>query len=67
MGNLYSACFFLCCVFLLSPFTGTTTTQSVTVVCSRASPNTVTVTMAPTSVGLAASGQHDVVLPSQVI
>ena len=45
----------------------TTITPPVTVVCSRASPVTMTVTIAPTCMGLAASGQHDVVLLLQVI
>ena len=56
--------FFLCHVFLImSPGAATTTMPLVTVLCSRASPMTMTVTMASTSVGLAVLGQHDVLLP----
>ena len=51
----------------MSPVTATTTTPPVTVVCHGASPITLTVTMAPTSVGLAASDQLDMVLPPQLI
>ena len=43
--------FFLCSMLLImSPVTATTTTLPVTVVCSRGSPNTMTVTRNPTSV-----------------
>ena len=52
---------------MVSPDMAATTTLAVTVVCSRASPITMTVTVVPTSVGLAASHQHDVVLPPQLI
>ena len=58
--------FFLCSLFLISQFTATITTPPVTVVCSGASPITMAVTMAP-PLGIAASGQHDVVLPPQLI
>ena len=51
----------------MSEVTTTTTTPPVTFMCSRASPSTINVTMASTSVGLAASGQHDVVLSPQFI
>ena len=58
IGNLYSRWLFLCNIFLnMSPVTTTTPSPLVTVVCSR------TVTVAPTSVDLAALGYHDVVLP----
>ena len=46
--------------------TTTTTTQSVTIVCSGA-PITVTVTMASTFVGQRTLDQHNVVLPPQLI
>ena len=68
IGDLYRRCFFHCSVILIiSPVNATTTTPPVTVVFSRASPITITVTMALTSMGLATSGQHDVVLPPQLI
>ena len=51
----------------MSAVTATTTTSPVTVVCSKAPPISRTVTKAPTSVGLAALCQHDVVLPPQLI
>ena len=47
--------------------TSTTTSQSMTVMCSSATPSTMTVMMTPTSMGLTALGQHDVVLPPQLI
>ena len=47
--------------------TTTTTTPSVTVVSSRASLITMMVTHAPPSMGYTTSGQHDVVLPPQLI
>ena len=50
-----------------STATATTTTSLATVVCSRALPITMTVTMAPISVGLAALGQYDMVLPLHLI
>ena len=60
--------FFLYSVFLiLFQVTVSTTTPPVTVVCSRTSPTTVTVRMAPTSVDSVASGLHDVVVPPQLI
>ena len=64
IGNLYSGNFFfvVCsslCLNLPQP--------SVTAVCSKASPITMTITMAPTSVGLAVLDHHDVVLPPQLI
>ena len=46
----------------MSNITGTMTTSPVTVVCSRASPITMTIAMAPTNVDVAALGQHDVAL-----
>ena len=59
---------FLCSVFLImSQATVTTTSPPMTVVCCRPSPITMTVTMAPTSVGLAVLGQYNVVLPVQLI
>ena len=65
--EIYIAMFFLCNVLLImSAFTATTTTSPVTVVYSRSSLISMTVTVAPTSVGLVASGQHDVVLPPQL-
>ena len=55
-------------VFLIMfQVTATTITEPVTVVCTRASLITMTVTVVPNSVGLAASGQHNVVLPPQLI
>ena len=51
----------------MSPVTATTTSPPVTVVCSRASSINMTVTMDPPFVHVAASGQHDVVLPPQLI
>ena len=60
--------FFLHGMFLImSPVTATTTTSPVTVSCSRESPITMTVTVAPISMDLAALGQHDVVLPPQLV
>ena len=60
--------FFLDSVFLIMlPITATTTIQPLTVVCSRASLITMTVTMAPTSVHLTASDQLDLVLPPQLL
>ena len=60
--------FFLCSLFLIMfSVTATSTTPPVTDVCSTASPITMVVTMAPISVGFAASGQHDVVLPQHLI
>ena len=60
--------YFLCSVFLIvSQVTATTATPPVTVVCSGALPITLTVTIAPISVGLAASGQYDVVLSPKLI
>ena len=50
-----------------SPSDGNLYPPPVTVVCSRASPIIMTVTMAPTSVGLAAFGQYGVLLPPQLI
>ena len=47
--------------------TTTTITHPVTVVFSIASPITMTILRDPSSVGLPTSGQHDVVLPLQVI
>ena len=59
---------FLCSVFLImAPATATTTTLHLIVVCSRASPLTLTVTMDPTCLCLAALGQYEVVLPLQLI
>ena len=67
-GNSYSRCVFLCSVFLtMCPVTTTTATTPQTVVCSRASTITTTLTIASTSVGLAALGEHDVVLTLQMI
>ena len=51
----------------MSQVTMTTTTSPVTVVCSGAMLITVMVILAPTSVGQTALGQHDVVLPPQLI
>ena len=51
----------------MPPVTATTTTSAVKVVCSRASLITMTVTITPTSVDLAAVGQHDMILPTQLI
>ena len=45
---------------IMSQVTATITTPSVTVVCSKASPISMTVTKAATFVGLAAMGQDDV-------
>ena len=45
----------------MSPVMATTSTQPVMVVCSRESPITTTVLIAPSSVGLVALGKHDVV------
>ena len=56
---------FLCSVFLIMSevtVTTTTTTSPVTVVCSGALFITMTVVMAPTSVGQTSLGQYDVVL-----
>ena len=47
--------------------TTTSTTPYVTVVWSSASPFTMTITVASTSVGLTTFGQHDVVLPPELI
>ena len=47
--------------------TTTTTTQPVTVVCSGSLLITTTVTLAPTSVGLTTSDEHDVVLLPKLI
>ena len=61
---------FLCSVFLIMSqvtVTTTTTTTPVTVVCSGASPITMTISMASTVVGLPISGQQDVVLLPQLI
>ena len=62
----------LCKLFvLMMSLTGcmsaTTTTTLLAAVCSMALPITTIVTRAPTSVGLAASGQHDGVLPPQLM
>ena len=46
----------------MCPFTVTTTTLCVTVVCSGASAITMTAIMAATSLGIVALGQHDVLL-----
>ena len=52
----------------MSQVTGTTTTTPpVTVVCSRTPPITMAVKMASISIGLAASDQHDGILPQQLI
>ena len=51
----------------MSQVTATTTTPLMTVVCSRAFPISTTVKMALTFVGLEPLGQHDVVLPPQLI
>ena len=51
----------------MAPVIASTKTPLVTVVSSRASPIIMTVSMAPTSVSLAASGYHDVVLPPHLI
>ena len=51
----------------MSPVTAATLSPPVTVLCSRALPVTMIVTIAPTSVGLAASDHHDVVWPPQLI
>ena len=60
--------FFLCGVFLIMYLvTATTTASPVAVVHFWASPITMTVTMAVTSVDLAALGQCDMVLPPQLI
>ena len=58
--------FFVLCL-IMSTVTTTSTNPPVTIVCSRALLITMTVTMAPTSVGLATLGQHDVILPPQWI
>ena len=59
---------FVCSVFLImSLVTVANTNLPVTVMCLRPSPITMTVTVAPTSVGLPALSQHDVVLPPQLI
>ena len=59
---------FLCSVFcIMSPFNAATTTTPATVGLFRASPITMTVTMALTFVDLATSSQHDMGLPSQLI
>ena len=50
----------------MSPITATSTTTLMIVVCSRASPINMIVTMATTSEGLAALGHCDVVLPPQL-
>ena len=61
-------CVFLCSVFLIMfVVMGTITTPSVTVVCSRLSTTITAVTMAPTTLGLAAVGRHDVAPPPQLI
>ena len=64
--------FFICSVLLIMPSLNATTMQPtttppVTVVCPRASVITRTATVAPSSVDLAASDQHYVVLPPQLI
>ena len=54
---------FLCSVFfIMSQATVTTTAPPVTVVCSSAPSFTMIATMVQTTLGLAAFGQHDVVL-----
>ena len=59
---------FLCSIFLImSHVTVTTITPPVTVVCSGAPSITMSVTISPTSVGLTASGQNDMVLLPQLI
>ena len=61
---------FICSVFLIMSHvtvTTTTTTTPVTVVCDGASTITMAGKMAPNSVGLTTSSQHDVVLPLQLI
>ena len=60
---------FSCSVFLMSQITVTTaiTTPPVTIMSSRAMPITRMIMLAPTSLGQATLGQHDVVLLSQVI
>ena len=47
--------------------TTTTTTPPVSVVCSGVSLVTMTVTLAPTSVGHMTMGKQDVILPPQLI
>ena len=51
----------------MSPIATATTTSPLAVVCYRTSPISMTVTMAPTSLDLEESDQHDVVLPPQLI
>ena len=59
---------FLYSVFIMSPATATTTTPSVTAVYYGTSSLIMTVTMAPTLMGLSAAlGQHDLVLPPPLI
>ena len=67
IGNLFSRCSF--CV-VSSHYISSYCKQYYSTcasLCSRASSITTSVTMAPTSVGLAASDWHDVVLPPQLI
>ena len=52
---------------IMSQVTATPTTAPMTIVCTRASSISVTATMASMTVGLAASGQYDVVLILQLI
>ena len=69
-GNFhYSGSFSLSCVFIMPEVnvTTTSTTPPVIVVCSRALSITTTITMAPTTLHLAVSGQYDVVLLPQLI
>ena len=65
MGKFYSGIFSFSMFLIISQVTATTTTPPVTVVCSRTI--SMTVTLVPTAVDLTAFGQHDVVLPPQLI
>ena len=65
--NLYTGFFFFVVSFSLCIKSLQPLHPPVTVFCSRASPITMTVTMAPISVGLAALGKHNMVLTPQLI
>ena len=54
-------------MLIMSQVTVTTTTYTVTVVCSGALLFTMTAILAPTSMGQTTLGQHDVVLPTHLI